>query len=109
MAETNGVVMAWRDRLDLHTDRGRCRAHVLGVCHLHRRTELRGDGDNGDNQRGRRGLRQADLKRYAPATTVTASNTLINLFGTAAITGGFTYNWETSADGITWTTVPPVA
>ena len=40
----------------------------------------------------------------ATATTVTASNTLVNMFGTPAITGAFTYGWDTSADGITWTT-----
>ena len=39
----------------------------------------------------------------ATATTVTASNTLVNTFGTPAITGAVTYTWDTSADGLTWT------
>ena len=39
----------------------------------------------------------------ATATTVTASNTLVNMFGTPAINGAFTYGWDTSTDGVTWT------
>jgi Ca2+-binding RTX toxin-like protein len=40
----------------------------------------------------------------ATATTVTASNTLVNMFGTPAIAGAVTYTWDTSLDGSTWTT-----
>jgi hypothetical protein len=39
----------------------------------------------------------------ATATTVTASNSLFNMFGTPAITGAFTYNWDISTDRVTWT------
>ena len=41
----------------------------------------------------------------ATSTSVSAGNTLVNLFG-APITGGFTYGWETSPTGVSWTSAP---